>query len=223
MARALGWLRRFGPPVGWMAVIALLSGDVLATSETGSRLLPVLARLLPGASPVALHTLHAVLRKLGHLVEYGILAALWLRALEPGRAPPQGGRPAATRWAVGLSAAYAVLDEARQGLAPDRSASVLDVLLDAAGAVLAVGWLAPSGGFPGTARELLRGAALVIALGSLAAALVDWSLGLPAWDLLLAAVGAGAAVWGLGRISRKPGGTGRGGGPGDSWRSKSGV
>jgi VanZ family protein len=205
MARALGWLVRVGPPVGWMAVIALLSGDVLGTSETGSRLLPVLARLLPGTSPVTLHTLHAVFRKLGHLVEYGILAALWLRALAPDRPPPQGGHRAAPRWAVGLSAAYAVLDEARQGLAPGRSASALDVLLDAAGAALAVGWLAPSGGFPRAARELLRGAALVIALGSLAAALVDWSLGLPAWDLLLAAMGAGAAVWGLGRMWRASG------------------
>src|SRR5262245_44439384 len=111
---------RFTPPVLWMALIAVVSGDAFGSERTGAWLLPLLARALPGADPGVLHGLHAVLRKMGHVVEYGVLAGLWLHALRPG--------PRAAPLAVGLAAAYAVLDELRQTLAVTRTASALDVL-----------------------------------------------------------------------------------------------
>jgi VanZ family protein len=190
-------LARVGPPIAWMAVIALLSGDRFGASETGRRFLPALALVVPGAGPEMLHAAHTLLRKLGHVLEYGVLAALWLRALDPA-----GARPRTTRWAVGLTAAYAVLDEARQALAPDRSPSVLDVALDTAGALVAVAALGSSAASATLAVRLLWWVAVVIALGSLGSALVDWSLGLGAWDLVLAALGAGAAAAGLTRWAR---------------------
>jgi VanZ family protein len=185
---------RFAPPVLWMAVIAVFSGGFFAADETGSWLLPLVARWFPWASPGQLHALHVAIRKLGHLTEYGILAALWLRAFP--------GRPRADAWAVLLSVLYAGVDEWRQGLAPNRSPSLLDVGVDAAGALVAVGCLRPHTGLGGLGLRLLRWGAVAVAVGSLAAAVLDWSLGLGAWDLLAATVGATAAAMALRRLER---------------------
>ncbi len=197
-------LARFGPPIAWMAVIAVLSGGLFGATATGSIVLPLLARLLPWASAGLLHGLHVVLRKLGHVVEYGILATLWLRALAP-------DRPArhAAAWAVGLSALYAVLDETRQALAPNRTPSALDVLVDAAGAFLAVACLEGDRG--ALARPALvfgRWAALLVAAGSLAAAALDWGLGLPAWDLVGTGLGAAGVALLVRRVERRRGARG---------------
>jgi VanZ family protein len=194
-----GLLGRYAPPIVWMAAIASFSGDTLAAEETASWVIPVLAALLPGASPPTLHTLHAALRKLGHVVEYGILGALWLRALAPGRPLRR-----AALGAIGLAAAYAVVDEARQSLTESRSGALTDVALDGVSAFLAVAWLggAPAGLAAAGARILQGGAALV-ALGSLGAALVDVGLGLAAWDLLLAGLGAATLAWLLGALGRR--------------------
>jgi len=59
------------------------------------------------------------------------------------------------------------------------------------------------GGLPGLGLRLLRWAATLVALGSLAAAGIDWSLGLGAWDLVLAALGAGTVAAGLFRWERR--------------------
>jgi VanZ family protein len=189
---------RYGPPVAWMALIALFSGDALGTDETASRILPVLAALLPGASPPTLHALHTALRKAGHVVEYTVLGALWLRALAPGRPPRR-----AAALAVGLAALCALADEARQSLAPTRGASLVDVALDTASAFLAVAWLAAPAGMTAAAITLLRSGAGAVALLSLAAALVDLGLGLAAWDLLLAALGAALVFGRLSRLARR--------------------
>jgi VanZ family protein len=189
---------RYGPPVVWMALIALFSGDALGSEETGSRIVPVLAALLPGASPRTLHALHTALRKTGHVAEYTVLGALWLRALAPGRPPRRAA------WlAVGLAAAYALADEARQSLAPTRGASVLDVVLDAGSAFLAVAWLEARAGLVPAAIRLLQAAAAAVALLSLAAALVDLGLGLAAWDLLAGALGAALLCGALGGLARR--------------------
>jgi hypothetical protein len=178
-----------------MGVIALLSGDPFGAERTGAWLLPLLGHLLPGADPAVLHVLHAALRKLAHVMEYGILAALWLGTFRPA--------PRAAVWAVALAAGYAGLDEIRQGFTPTRGPSALDVLLDAAGALVAVACLEGSGPVAALVLRLARWTAVAVALGSLAAAGLDWSLGLDARDLALAAAGAGAAAWALWRRGRR--------------------
>jgi VanZ family protein len=187
-------LARFAPPVVWMAVIAVFSGGFFAAAETGSFLLPLLARAFPWASPGQLHALHVAVRKLGHVTEYGILAALWLRAWP--------GHPRADAWAVALSVLYAGVDEWRQGLAPNRSPSLVDVGVDAVGALVAVGCLRPRTRLGGIGLRLLRWGAVAVAAGSLAAAVLDWRLGLRAWDLLAATVAATAAAVALRRLER---------------------
>jgi hypothetical protein len=49
-------------------------------------------------------------------------------------------------------------------------------------------------------------AAGAVAAGSLAAAVLDWSLGLPAWDLLGGALGAAGLALTLRRVAARPGG-----------------
>ena len=102
MRAAANWL----PPVVWMAVILLLSSDTGSAEQTGPLLLPLLRRLLPWATPTQLDALHLLARKTGHLTEYAILAALWLRAFARGR----GLGPRATAWgAFAIAVAWGYL------------------------------------------------------------------------------------------------------------------
>lgn len=188
-------LARYGPPVAWMGVIAFLSSDLFAAEQTGAWLLPLLQHLLPGADPALLPGVHAAIRKLGHLVEYGILAALWRRALAPS--------PRAGAGALGLATLYAALDEARRGLTVSRTPSVLDVVIDGAGALLAVACLEGRGTLARVGLVLGRGVAIALALASLAAAALDWSLGFEVRDLLVAALGGVAGAWALARLEAR--------------------
>jgi VanZ family protein len=102
-------LTRFAPPLLLMAVIFLLSAQPDLNSGLG--------------------TWDTVLRKLAHMVEFGLLWWLWWRAL--GRGSPV---PAAV-----IAIAYAVSDELHQSFVRGRVGSPVDVLIDAAGVGLAYG------------------------------------------------------------------------------------
>lgn len=124
------------PPVLWMALIVGFSSDAASSPHTESWLLPILRGLAPWATPAQLEALHWLVRKIAHLSEYAILAALWLRALVRGR----GVNPRnAGLIALAISVAWAALDEAHQSFVPSRSASVADVALDSMGALVALG------------------------------------------------------------------------------------
>ena len=80
------------------------------------------------------------LRKGGHAFFYAVLGILLLRALSPPRQRP-GLRLCCL--AIALAAGYAITDEIHQSLIPGRRPHVSDVLIDTAGAALAValrGW-----------------------------------------------------------------------------------
>ena len=71
-------------------------------------------------------------RKLVHAAEYALLCALWWRALRPA-APPRVALVAS----LAVSIAYAASDEIHQSFIPGRTATPIDVFIDAAGASLA--------------------------------------------------------------------------------------
>lgn len=68
--------------------------------------------------------------KLVHLLYYGLLGTLFLRALRPARA-------AAVLLAIGLTASLGLLDELNQSLRPERSFERADLAADLLGATLA--------------------------------------------------------------------------------------
>jgi len=109
--------RRWVAVLGWMALIFVVS----AQSQ------------LPGPKDL---WLDLIVEKVGHAVEYGVLAVLWLRALV-------GDGVVSRRevvLAVSLALLYALSDEFHQSFVPGRSADWTDVLADGVGALLGVWW-----------------------------------------------------------------------------------
>ena len=100
-------LNRLAPPLLLMAVIFVLSAQPNLSSGLG--------------------TWDVVLRKLGHMAEYGLLWWLWWRALGSGSPLP----------AAAIAVAYAVSDEYHQSFVEGRVGSPFDVLIDTAGVALA--------------------------------------------------------------------------------------
>lgn len=99
-------LSRWGPVVAWAALIFALSS------------IPALG--------TGLGDWDLVLRKIGHFVEFAILGALLVRALEHAAAAFLAG------------AAYAVTDEVHQLFVSGRQASVYDWAIDAVGVAVGV-------------------------------------------------------------------------------------
>jgi VanZ family protein len=106
--RAVG---RFGPPLALMGLIFFLSAQPDLNSGLG--------------------VWDTVLRKLAHMLEYGLLWFLWLRAL--------GYRAPAPAVAAAVAVAYAATDEIHQLLVEGRHGSPVDWVIDCAGIALA--WL----------------------------------------------------------------------------------
>jgi VanZ family protein len=104
---------------GWLPVIAW-AGLIFAFSAQPN------LRFVPD------QTLDFLVRKAGHMGEYGILALLLWRAL----ATTAWRRPWA--WALLFAVLYAATDEFHQGFVAGRHESALDVAIDATGALIAV-------------------------------------------------------------------------------------
>ena len=109
-------LRYWLPPVLWMGVIFILSAQ------------PSLPH-----HPDILSDL--ILKKVGHMMEYGILAFLLWRALSRGR---DALSRLALVTALVVSVLYAASDEYHQTFVPGRKGTPLDVGFDAVGALVAL-------------------------------------------------------------------------------------
>jgi len=105
--------------VVWAAVILSASNDSFSSGESAR----ILAELLGDPVPYALNV---AIRKLGHVVAYGILGALAWRA----------DRRVKVAFAIGLL--IAALDEGKQAMTLRRTGTLWDVLLDLFGAWLGV-------------------------------------------------------------------------------------
>jgi len=96
----------FAPPLLMMGLIFFLSAQPNLSSGLG--------------------TWDLILRKLAHMTEFGLLWALWLRALR---------RPVA---ALAITLAYAATDEFHQSFVENRHPAARDVVIDACGAAAAL-------------------------------------------------------------------------------------
>jgi VanZ family protein len=129
------------PAIAWMILIFVGSTDVLSAEHTSRFLVPFLHWLDPHLSWKAINAIQTVIRKLGHVTEYAILAALLWRAVR------------GAHWQVKISllfiavwiacAIFAATDEFHQSFVPSRTASPRDVMIDICGAFigLAICWI----------------------------------------------------------------------------------
>jgi len=112
-------LKLWGPVAVWAGLILFAASDLFSAESSGSVLQMIFGVEVP-------RWLHIALRKLAHLVAYGILAALAWRADR--------------RWEVIMLivVAVAAVDETMQSRSAHRTGSVVDVGIDLVGAGIAL-------------------------------------------------------------------------------------
>lgn len=125
------------PPVLWMLFISPFNG-LLTSHSTSSIVMPFITWLLPQASLNTAETVHMLMRKTGHFLEYAVLASLLFRAFG-GKGKPF--RFSYILYAGLISLGYSALDEYLQTFIPARTGAVRDWLIDASGVVCALGIL----------------------------------------------------------------------------------
>jgi VanZ family protein len=125
------------PVVIWLGLIFIGSTDVLSAEHTSRFLVPFLRWLDPHISLAAINSIQSAIRKLGHLIEYAILAALFWRALCDG--VNLGTKMSLLFIAVWfVCGIFAVSDEFHQSFVASRTASPHDVLIDICGALIGI-------------------------------------------------------------------------------------
>ncbi|MEB3223838.1 MAG: VanZ family protein [Candidatus Sericytochromatia bacterium] len=122
------WVR-WGSVLAWMALIYLLSAQSNSGEHSSALVTWLLGLIGLSAEPPGLAAMQFAIRKLGHLSEYAVLAALLGWALRPGQ------RRWATAW--GLAVAWAATDEWHQAFVPNRVGTPADVVIDGVGAAAA--------------------------------------------------------------------------------------
>lgn len=125
------FLSAWSPPFLWGLAILVSSGN-LGSAQNTQVILRWLLSLVP-ALIGHLDTIHLALRKLGHMVAYGVLFLLWFRAFGFHRPRPFRS----LGYALACTLLVAVLDEGHQALVGTRHGSLRDVGWDLAGAGLA--------------------------------------------------------------------------------------
>ncbi|HEY2380271.1 MAG TPA: VanZ family protein [Terriglobia bacterium] len=129
-------LEYWAPMVVWLIVIFVFSTDAFSSSETSRLILPILTFFFPGLSPQQLTVWHDVIRKLGHITEYFILAIFTYRSIRRDQ-PDLAQAKLKTIMFIVLAAS---LDEIHQRFTAFRTPSPVDVGYDCLGAVWAL-WL----------------------------------------------------------------------------------
>jgi VanZ family protein len=138
------FVSKWMPVIAWMILIFAGSTDALSAEHTSRFLIPFLRWLDPQISFQTIAAIHFALRKLGHLTEYAILAALlwraWRGSLRSTRLRQGYGEQASEFCTVvislGIAAMFAMSDEFHQSFVPTRTPSENDVLIDICGAVV---------------------------------------------------------------------------------------
>jgi VanZ family protein len=123
------------PPLAWMALIWSVSSDLGSADHSAGPFAWIVTALFPWATPAQIDLAHLIVRKIGHMVEYAILAALWFRTLYAGQ---RLSFTSSARLALAISVVWAITDELHQSFVPSRTASVLDVIVDSLGSTLAM-------------------------------------------------------------------------------------
>jgi VanZ family protein len=127
--QAQAWLAT----AAWIALVLWLSSDQFSYTQTGGLFSQLMAILMPDLDQAELKLLHGFLRKTAHLVEYGVLGLLAVRALLP-TVPLRRS----ALWALLLAVTVALVDEGYQATSAVRTGHPKDVLIDTCGACLGI-------------------------------------------------------------------------------------
>lgn len=126
-------LTQWIPAAAWMVVIFIASSDLLSAEHTSPVVGGILRWIWPNISPAGIAAAQLAVRKAAHLAEYAILAVLLARGI------CRSGVP--WRWRCSViviiaAGSYAALDELHQFFVSSRTGSIVDVMIDTAGACI---------------------------------------------------------------------------------------
>jgi VanZ family protein len=122
--------------VAWAVGIFWFSTEAFGSDTSESLIVSTVKSLSLNLHPNTLWMLNTVLRKLAHLVEYGVLAFLLYRSF--GAPDRIRWRPHAALWCIAAAAVYSLSDEFHQLFVHGRGASLIDCGFDTAGAAIAM-------------------------------------------------------------------------------------
>ncbi|WP_422445626.1 VanZ family protein [Thermoanaerobacterium sp. DL9XJH110] len=108
----------------WCIIIFWFTASPMATGDNTAKIIAENTSLPYNG----VEMVNVIIRKYAHLMVFGILALLFRRAINPARH--------AYFLAWGFTRLYALSDEWHQAFVPGRSASIRDVILDSAGALM---------------------------------------------------------------------------------------
>jgi VanZ family protein len=124
--------------LAWASAITNFSRDSFSIKRTSKFFEPLLKWLFPGASDVTIYVLHVIIRKSGHLIEYGIFACLIFGIFS---ADEIRWRKRWLGYALIISALLATADEYHQSFSRMRVGSASDAVIDTIGAATALFFL----------------------------------------------------------------------------------
>ena len=127
-------LKYWIPAILVAAIISTFSTHYFSGEQTARVIIPFLHHLFPWAGVHTLHRMHVAIRKAAHVTEFGIFSVAVFRGV---RAERTGWRLSWALLTLIIAVGYAGFDEWHQSFVPLREARVRDVLIDAAGALLA--------------------------------------------------------------------------------------
>lgn len=132
--RAADFLCYWLPVAAWMVLIFSASADPQSFHRTSSFFEPLIHRLFPLMTPETIATIHHLIRKSCHLIEYAVLALLvWRAVRQPVRQDPRPWRWDEAGLVLAVVFAYAASDEFHQVFVPNRTPLLSDVMTDTSG------------------------------------------------------------------------------------------
>jgi VanZ family protein len=137
--KGIRFFKKWLPVLLWACVISFFSTEHFSASESSRILGPLLHWLFPDIAPEQTASIHFAVRKLGHAVEYFILAVLLYRALYAENGGRSSARPAVLT--VIFTVVWAATDEFHQSFVATRTASIVDVMIDGFGGLFGSFWM----------------------------------------------------------------------------------
>ena len=133
------FLKYWLPPIVWMIFFFPVLNRFLGSPAIYRALFDVFRMFNQDISAASIELPYIIIRKSIHFAEYAVLTFLLFRAFKG-----DSSRKWKTAWVVyagALSIGYGFLDEFLQTFVPTRNGSILDSVIDSAGALFALGMI----------------------------------------------------------------------------------